>query len=161
MKTVVAVFFFFTVVFAKEYAFIESRYSLALDKTLIQKGTIDFGKDELVIYYDKADAKICYKEGAVELFRGGGRVELDTSQEISLAKLFGILLKLYNNNEAYLEAFFTISKKPGVVIYTAKEKLKGYVTSIEKYSSAGEVKKITIFLTNGDILSLEIEHEVS
>jgi archaellin len=161
MKKLFFLFFItFGALFAKSYNFKETRYSEALDKSIILKGVIDFQKDSLSISYDKEKKVIKYKNGQVKLFENSKEVDIPQKQASFMSQYFEILLILHNHDDSVLEDDFEIMDVENTTVLFPIGFLKNFIEEIDLRKRDNEYKDIKLVLKNGDTITINIYDEI-
>lgn len=160
MKLLFSLLLFSSALFAKTYTFSETRYSYALDSSVILHGLISFEINSLQIKYDKSDKRIFYDDSILVVKENENIIELNPMQTQRIASFLDILLLLYNNDKMVLKDKFEITKKMSQKTLIPKDELKSYLEKIILNESENELKQVRLILKNSDTITISIDDEV-
>lgn len=143
---------------ATSYNFIETRYSDALAKSMQLEGVISFGEG-LRIEYKNSERTLLYEDGEVQLLDDGEAVALDESEALKLAQYFEIILMLYSGDEQRMSEEFLLTHLGSKTLLVPKGELASYMFKVELQKEKNSLKKIVMYLSNYDKISISILDE--
>jgi len=150
----------FTSMFAKSYHFKELRYSDGLDRSISLSGEISFLSEGLSIKYDESKRSLRYEDERLELFDDGELVAIGEEESLKIIQYFELIIILNAGDEKSLASAFEISKEQMIETLVPKDELKNYIKKIQLQRENAELKKIKLYLSNEDTISISIEDEI-
>ena len=150
----------FTSMFAKSYHFKELRYSDGLDRSISLSGEISFLSEGLSIKYDESKRSLRYEDERLELFDDGELVAIGEEESLKIIQYFELIMILNAGDEKSLASAFEISKEQMIETLVPKDELKNYIKKIQLQRENAELKKIKLYLSNEDTISISIEDEI-
>lgn len=158
-KIIITLLILVITAYASSYNFLETRYSDALAKSMELNGVITFNEG-LKIAYNNSDRVLVYEDGELELLEDDESIELDEHEALKIAQYFEIILMLYNGDETKIASEFEIIHLDKKSILTPKNELKTYMFKIELTKEKKDLKKIVMYLSNYDKITISILDEV-
>ena len=145
---------------AREYNFLETRYSDALGQSIKLSGTIEFDINSLRINYPKKMQEIVYKNGELQLYREKELQELDPQQESQIGFYMQILLMLYKEDTRELERYFSIEKDRKLTLLIPKAEFEKILQQVKLYKNGNRIDKIVLLMRNNDSITIDIDAKV-
>ncbi len=160
IKFITSFLFLATFLVASSYNFSETRYSDALNKSMILKGEITFKVDGLAIKYTQSNRALNYEDGELEYFDDGELVEMGEEEAMKIAQYFEIIILLYSGDEDALNSAFEVTKEGEFSLLTPLGEIKEHISKIKLKRGDEKLQMIKLFLSNSDNITISIEDEI-
>ena len=140
-----------------DISFKETRYMSAFGVDKIMSGTFKFKNELMVISYIKPEKEtITYYNDKITIQKDD-EINEYTFEEYPDAQYLGLILRAIIKDEyTALEQFFTIKKQNNKLDLESKPVIEDIMTSIEVIKNKVSIEKITMNMTNEDIITIEI-----
>lgn len=138
--------------------FTEKRYSYALDRTTLFKGSVSMHDDSTVVRYVQPDRKVLTQSGKqliIEDVDARTTQTIDLSDRIDMMLYFSFMRSAYRKDLSGLKTYFEVEREKNILTLLPKKQVKRAIEKIVMTMDGDEIQKIMINFTNRDTIEIE------
>jgi len=147
----------FTLVWG-DSSFTEKRYSYALDKTTLFKGSVSMNEESTVVRYVQPERKVLTQTGQqliIEDVDAHKTQTIDLSDRIDMVLYFSFMRSAYRKDLSGLKTYFEVEREKNILTLLPKKQVKRAIEKIVMTMNGDEIQKIMINFTNRDTIEIE------